>query len=301
MRLLQKTSCAIALCLGMASLTTYAAGAEAALAIQKNGSQDTIIGADKVFTGNVLVAPVFFPKEDQGNLSVGKVTFSPGARSAWHTHPAGQLLVVTAGSGWVQQAGEKKKPIHAGDVVWTPKGVKHWHGGTADTMVTHFAIQEAINGKNVNWLEKVADKDFGSVQGHADNTDTLKKLTADKNMVVYSGSTYASTVGSNDQYKGTVVRHPIFKVADTSGDFNATYETFTPGSHTVWQSFPRGQVLLVTQGRGWIQRQGEQQAQAIKSGDVIYSPAGVQQHYGADANSQLTVLSLAQINAKSAN
>jgi quercetin dioxygenase-like cupin family protein len=93
-------------------------------------------------------------------VSAAYVTFELGAHSAWHTHPLGQLLIITAFSGWVQQEGGEKQLIRAGDVIWTPPGVKHWHGATATTSMTHIAIQESVNGKNVNWLEPVGDRQY---------------------------------------------------------------------------------------------------------------------------------------------
>src|SRR6516165_7306254 len=92
------------------------------------------------------------------------VNFEPGARTAWHTRPLGQTLIVTAGRGWVQQWGGKVEEIRQGDVVWIPPGVKHWHGATASTSVTHIAIQESLNGKTVEWMEKVSDEQYGNSQ-----------------------------------------------------------------------------------------------------------------------------------------
>ena len=90
----------------------------------------------------------------------GQVTFEPGARTAWHTHPLGQTLVVTAGLGWAQREGGPIEEIRAGDVVWFPPGLKHWHGATPTTAMTHVAIQESVDGKNVDWMEKVADDQY---------------------------------------------------------------------------------------------------------------------------------------------
>ncbi|MNC65521.1 Cupin domain protein [compost metagenome] len=88
------------------------------------------------------------------------MTFQPGARSVWHTHPLGQTLVVTAGMGWIQQENGEKIVIKPGDVIWTPPGVKHWHGATATTGMSHIAIQESLDGKNVEWLEPVTEAQY---------------------------------------------------------------------------------------------------------------------------------------------
>ncbi|MBZ4021918.1 TetR family transcriptional regulator [Rhodobacter sp. TJ_12] len=116
------------------------------------------LGSSEFFTGTALVAPVFGP--DMGDVSAGEVTFLPGARAAWHTHPAGQKLIVTAGSGWVQERGQEKQLIQAGDVVWCPPGVEHWHGATATTSMTHLAIQQTVDGSAVTWSEHVTDAEY---------------------------------------------------------------------------------------------------------------------------------------------
>ncbi|OLC39298.1 MAG: cupin [Gemmatimonadetes bacterium 13_1_40CM_4_65_7] len=92
--------------------------------------------------------------------SGGRVTFEPGARTAWHTHPLGQTLIVTAGTGWVQEWGGPTEEIREGDVVWIPPGQKHWHGATPTGTMTHIAIQEFLDGKNVNWMETVSDEQY---------------------------------------------------------------------------------------------------------------------------------------------
>jgi quercetin dioxygenase-like cupin family protein len=116
-------------------------------------------GSANYFTGSVQVQELF-PADDPSRTSGGKVTFEPGARSAWHTHPLGQILIVTDGTGWVQQWGGPIEEIRKGDVIWIPPGVKHWHGATPSTAMTHIAIQEQLNGKAVEWMEKVTDEQY---------------------------------------------------------------------------------------------------------------------------------------------
>lgn len=129
------------------------------MVVKPNGSQETFMGPDKYFTGSVRVDRLANPQAPS-KVSAAYVTFNPGARSAWHSHPMGQTLIVTQGVGWVQQDGGEKKAIKPGDVVWTPPGVKHWHGGTADNAMTHIAIQESKDGKNVEWMEQVSDEQY---------------------------------------------------------------------------------------------------------------------------------------------
>ena len=117
-------------------------------------------GPDAWFSGHVDLSMVLQQGEEPSNLSSGNVTFSPKARTTWHVHPRGQLLVVTAGKGFVQMEGEDAQIIKQGDVVWIPPKVKHWHGASVSESMTHIAIQESKDGTPVEWLEKVADTDY---------------------------------------------------------------------------------------------------------------------------------------------
>ena len=114
------------------------------------------------FSGDVVVQ-MLFKEHDPSTLSGADVTFKAKARSAWHTHPKGQILVVTKGEGYIQQWGEKARKIQKGDVIWTPPGVKHWHGACADKSITHTALQESVNGSPVKWMEKVSDEQYNMV------------------------------------------------------------------------------------------------------------------------------------------
>ena len=127
--------------------------------IKRSGSQASRQGAAEWFTGAVRVDPLFQAPEP-ARVGGGHVTFEPGARTAWHTHPLGQTLIVTSGLGWVQREGGPIEEIRAGDIVWFPPGEKHWHGATSTTAMTHIAIQEALDGKAVEWMEKVSDAQY---------------------------------------------------------------------------------------------------------------------------------------------
>lgn len=127
--------------------------------IKKAGSQASTKGSEDWFTGTVRIDPLFQPIEP-ARTSGGSVTFEPGARTVWHTHPFGQTLIVTAGAGWVQQDGGPIEEIRPGDVVSIPPDVRHWHGATPTTAVTHIAIQEALDGSPVTWLEAVTDEQY---------------------------------------------------------------------------------------------------------------------------------------------
>ncbi|RWK43637.1 cupin domain-containing protein [Mesorhizobium sp.] len=129
--------------------------------ISRVGSQPSGPGPADYFTGAVRIDPLFQAPEP-ARVGGASVTFEPGARTAWHTHPLGQTLIVTAGLGWVQREGAPVEEIRPGDVVWIPPGVKHWHGASATTAMTHLAIQESLDGKPVEWLEKVSDEQYRS-------------------------------------------------------------------------------------------------------------------------------------------
>ena len=151
----------------MAALTLIASGAAQtapaqnpqAISIARSESLQANRGSAQFFTGSVQVQQLF-PGHDPARTSGGKVSFAPGARSAWHTHPLGQILIVTDGTGWIQQWGGPVEEIRKGDVIWIPPGVKHWHGATATTSMTHIAIQEQLNGRVVDWMEKVTDEQY---------------------------------------------------------------------------------------------------------------------------------------------
>ena len=127
--------------------------------ITRNGSQASVPGSSDWFTGTVRVDPLF-QAPPPARVAGASVTFEPGARTAWHTHPLGQTLVVTAGHGRVQREGGPIEEIGPGDVVWFPPGEKHWHGASPTTAMTHIAIQEALDGKVVEWLEHVSDAQY---------------------------------------------------------------------------------------------------------------------------------------------
>jgi quercetin dioxygenase-like cupin family protein len=127
--------------------------------ITRAGSQPSTKGPTEYFAGSVRIDPLF-PANDSAHFSGGQVTFEPSARSAWHTHPIGQHLIVTSGLGWTQEWGGPVVEIRAGDVVWCPPGVKHWHGASPTTAMTHIALTGTIDGKNVEWMEKVTDEQY---------------------------------------------------------------------------------------------------------------------------------------------
>ena len=127
--------------------------------LRRAGSRPVQKGPPEWFTGDVTIEPLSNPPEPS-RIGCASVSFQPGARTAWHTHPLGQTLIVTAGCGWAQRDGGPVEEIRPGDVVWFPPGEKHWHGATPTTAMTHIAVQEGLDGKMVDWLEHVSDEQY---------------------------------------------------------------------------------------------------------------------------------------------
>jgi|SRR4051812_16790834 len=156
-------------CLGIAVALTATSRARNAVSltqrndlnmeIKRNGSQASAKGPADWFTGSVRIDPLF-SANTPARAAAASVTFEPGARTAWHTHPVGQTLIVTAGVGWAQREGGPIEEIFPRDVVWFPPGEKHWHGATPTKAMTHIAIQEGLDGKVVDWMEKVSDDQY---------------------------------------------------------------------------------------------------------------------------------------------
>ena len=128
--------------------------------ITKNKNIDSVEGPEDYFTGSVRLDPLYGQKENITKGAGALVTFEAGARTAWHTHPAGQTLIITSGAGWVQREGGPIEEVGPGDVVWFPPEEKHWHGASPNKAMSHIAIQEEKDGKVVDWLEKVSDEQY---------------------------------------------------------------------------------------------------------------------------------------------
>ncbi|MEO7101760.1 MAG: cupin domain-containing protein [Gemmatimonadaceae bacterium] len=132
--------------------------------IKRSGSQPSAKGPSEWFTGTVRIDPQF-QVSPPARAAANAVTFEPGARTAWHTHPLGQYLIITAGTGRVQRDGGPIEEVHSGDVVWFEPHEKHWHGAAPTTAMTHTAIQESLDGKSVEWMEQVSDAQYDRAHG----------------------------------------------------------------------------------------------------------------------------------------
>lgn len=127
--------------------------------ITPNGANPSVVGVPEQFSGHAVINPMF-PATEQTGATTGEVTFAPAARTVWHTHPVGQLLIITSGKGWVQKEGAPRQEVNSGDVVWIPAGIKHWHGATETNGMQHIALTYMRDGKNVDWLEPVSDEQY---------------------------------------------------------------------------------------------------------------------------------------------
>jgi 4-carboxymuconolactone decarboxylase len=167
------------------ALQTTALQGSQTIKVTRSGEHTPAKGPAEHFTGSASIDR-FLNENPPSHTSGANVAFEPGARTAWHRHPLGQTLIVTAGMGWVQQWGGQVQEIRQGDIVWIPPGLKHWHGATASTSMTHIAIQESLDGKGVEWMEKVSDQQYrnsqstsGGVTGGVKEASAAPKLMGD--------------------------------------------------------------------------------------------------------------------------
>jgi quercetin dioxygenase-like cupin family protein len=144
---------------GLAAAAAAGTASAEGITINPAGSAASVSGNPDYFSGHVVV-DALLPSSLQTPSAAGLVTFAPGARTAWHSHPAGQMLIVTAGKGWVQQEGQPRGEMGPGDVVWIAAGVKHWHGATAANGMSHYAVTYIRDGKNVEWMEQVPEGEY---------------------------------------------------------------------------------------------------------------------------------------------
>ena len=170
------------------------------ITITRSGSQPSRQAKAQYFTGSVRLDPLF-ERKDPSHTSGSYVTFEPGARPAWHTHPLGQTLIVTAGTGRVQRWGDPVEEIRPGDVVWIPPGQKHWHGAAPTTAMTHIAIQDSLDGKNVDWMEKVSEEQYKMTDTHKSDAFPAMLTLDDVRMVAPALERYTQRVLLGDLWK----------------------------------------------------------------------------------------------------
>ena len=208
------------------------------ITIARRGSQAPLPGPADRFTGAVNVTQLF-GAQAPSHVSGGSVTFPPGARSAWHRHPLGQVLIVTAGTGWVQGWGGPTQEFHQGDVVRIPPGVKHWHGASATSPVTHLAVQEELDGRNTDWLEKVSDEQYGpgpSANPPSPTSPATKAMPKEPSAIKKSLGDFSPKLVqlTDDVLFGDVWERPELSKRDRS---LVTVSALVAGGHTEQLSF----------------------------------------------------------------
>lgn len=265
-------------------VTTAAVAADGAkIRLTPRGSQPSAKGPDSYFTGTVRVDGGF-GAEEPGRIVGAYVTFEPGARTAWHTHPAGQWIHITAGKCLVQEKGGPIEVALPGDSVWFPPNVSHWHGAAPDTAATHLAVAETINGQGVTWQDKVTDEEYGEL-----STQTGKKSQSIE--IIRSGS-MPSGVAAAQNFTGVARTDPVFPTK-AGTRFYGAYVSFEPGSRTNWHTHANGQTILVTMGRGYFKQEGEP-AIEVRQGDSVWIPAGVNHFHAAAADTAFVTISMSE-------
>ncbi len=269
----------------MPATITPASGAGEAhddIIIIRNGTQPSVRGPDSYFTGTVRIDQPFAARPPS-RTSGAFVTFEPGARTAWHTHPYGQHLVVTFGLGLVQEEGGPVETIRNGDTVFFPPGVKHWHGAGANTAMTYIAIAEEQDKSPVTWLEQVTDEQYASVlqPDHATSERIGIMRNGDRPSVIRSGT-----------FTGHVRGEPLSQ-PEAGANVHASMVTFDPGARTDWHTHPHGQTLLVMYGRGHVQQWGGGKLE-IFAGDIVWFPSRLKHWHGARKDNALTHIALSE-------
>lgn len=265
---------ALVLSVAFASRTQNAQESRPSQTILRAGSQASIKGPVENFTGNVTVSPLF-AADASASYSGAYVTFEAGARSAWHTHPAGQRLVVTAGVGRTAEWGGKVQEIKAGDVIWCPPGVKHWHGASPTTAMTHLALTGTVNNKNVEWMEKVTDTQYNA---EARPMNTTHALSAKQRSII----PIAAFTATGDQVK---LKTALTEGLEASLTVNEIKEILV--QMYAYAGFPRSLSGIQT----FMAVMDERQAKGIKDQvgkDATPIPAGMNRNeYGAKVRATL--------------
>lgn len=263
-------------------VSVQAVASEAKIRVVSRGSQPTVKGSDANFTGSVRIDHPFHA-DAPGRIVGAYVTFEPGARTAWHTHPVGQWILVTTGKVLVQELSGPVAEAFPGDSVWFPPNVKHWHGAAPDTAATHLAVVKNINGSGVTWMEKVNDEEYAQEISPNDKSNSIE--------IIRSGSRPSGLAVARN-FTGTARTDWIFPVKD-GARFYGAYVTFDPAARTNWHTHINGQTILVTKGRGFFQQEGEP-AIEVREGDAVWIPADVNHYHAAPPDTMFVTISMSE-------
>lgn len=261
--------------------SAFAAESDGQISIIRGGAHPSTQGSAQHYTGAVRIDQPFV-SEEPARLAGEHVTFEPGARSAWHDNPMGQTIIVTSGRALVQEENGPIETALPGDVVWFPPKVKHWYGAAPDTAMTGMTIAETVNGQNVNWREKVTDAQYGA-------TASNKKS---EHVEIARAGSQPSGKASPKNFTGNARTDSLFTPKGGSHAYGAIV-TFEPCARTDWHSHPMGQTLIVTAGRGYVQKVGGPLFE-IRQGDIAWTPADVVHWHGAAPDTAMAHLALSE-------
>ncbi|ULQ60440.1 cupin domain-containing protein [Brucepastera parasyntrophica] len=237
-------------------------------------------GPAENFTGNVMVETVYLPESP--SIQYGSyVHFEAGARSAWHTHESGQILVVVSGTCWTRERGGRKQIALPGDVIHCPPGITHWHGASPDGAMTHIALGEAGGSGGLTWLEKVSDADYmGSGTGGAENQKVIRLGDGE------------SRRNPEENFTGAVFLESAFSAMSPSL-LSGSFVSFEPGARSAWHTHGSGQTLIVTSGICWTQELAGRRSE-VRAGGIVRCPPGVTHWHGASPGAAMTHLAIGE-------
>lgn len=277
----------LALLLLMTVLTALAHAAASApesdgqITVWRRGQQPSIQGSTENYIGSVRIDGQW-KTEAPARLVGETLTFEPGARTAWHDSPGGQSIIVTSGRGYFQEENGPIETANTGDVVTFPPKVRHWFGAAPGTGMSAMVVATAISGKSVNWRDNVTDAQYTNIA-----TDNQSK-----HLRINRSGSLASGKANPKNFTGDARVDSLFSATKESDAYGA-YVTFEPCARTDWHSHPMGQTLIVTTGRGYVQRQGGP-LHEIRQGDIAWTPADVVHWHGAASETAMTHLALSE-------
>ncbi len=259
----------------------HSAESDGQVTVWRRGEQPSVQGSSQNYTGSVRVDEQW-QTEAPARLSGETLTFEPGAHTAWHDNPGGQSIIITSGRGYFQEENGPIEIANAGDVVTFPPKVRHWFGAAPGTGMSAMVVATAVNGKSVNWREKVTDTQYATT---ASNKQSM-------HLAINRSGSLASGKANSKNFTGAARVDSLFSATKDSDAYGA-YVTFEPCARTDWHSHPMGQTLIVTTGRGYVQRQGGP-LHEIRQGDIAWTPADVVHWHGAAPETAMTHLALSE-------
>lgn len=272
---------ALLLLVTMLAGMAYAAESDGQITVWRRGEQPSMQGSVQHYTGSVRI-DAQWQTQSPARLAGETVSFEPGARTAWHDTPGGQSVMITSGRGYFQEENGPIEIANAGDVVTFPPKVRHWFGAAPNIGMSAMVAITAISSKNLNWHEKVTDTQYMAAASG----------TQSRHIVINRSGSLASGKANPKHFTGEARVDSLFS-ATKEADAYGAYVTFEPCARTDWHSHPMGQTLIVTTGRGFVQRQGGP-LHELRQGDIAWTPADVVHWHGAAPETAMTHLALSE-------